>query len=138
MQNKSLPSRRANATSCLLGATAEWIGLHNQRIAKIQEWQRLETQLFAHAKRDGIAVDASLESDQPEAQAMKSLDKQIEELGQRTDDIAASILSQPAESLVEAVAKIEVGLKIQGPEDWQPYALELVADGLDALRKQLG
>jgi len=69
---------------------------------------------------------------------MKALNKQIEELGQQADDLASEILSQPVGSLAEAVAKIEVGLKIQGPEDWQPYALDLVEDGLDAFRMRLG
>lgn len=116
----------------------EWIDLHNQRAAKIQEWQRLETQLFTQAKRMGIAIDASFESDRPEAQAMKVLDVQIEELAQQTDDLAAKILSLSVGSLSEAAGKIEVGLKLQGSEDWQPYALELVENGLDALRNRLG
>lgn len=138
MQNKFSPNGRAVESSSLLGAKAEWISLHNNRLAKIQAWQRPETQLFTQAKQKGIPVEASLASDQPEAQAMKTLDKRIEELSQQTDDLAEYILSKPIGSLAEAVAKIEVGLKIQGAEDWQPYALELIEDALDALNKQFG
>lgn len=137
MRNLSYHAQRAPEASNLLEAIAEWISLHNQRIAKIHEWQRLETQLFTQAKKSGVAIEASFGSDWPEAQGMKALDEQIEQLAQQTDDLAAKILSQPIGSLAEAVAKIEAGLKLQGPEDWQPYALELVEDGLDALRKQL-
>lgn len=138
MQNKFPPHGRAVESSSMLGAKAEWISLHKKRPAKIQAWQCLETQLFTQAKQNGIPVEASLESDQPEAQAMKALDKQIEELSQQTDDLAEYILSKPIGSLAEAVAKIEFGLKIQGPEDWQPCALELIEDALDALNKQFG
>lgn len=138
MQNKLSPNGRAVESSSLLGAKAEWISLHNKRLAKIQAWQCLETQLFTKAKRKGILVEASLESDQPETLAMKTLDKRIEELSQQTDDLAEYILSKPIGSLAEAVAKIEVGLKIQGAEDWQPCALELIEDALDALNKQVG
>lgn len=138
MRNTSNPAQRATESSNLLEAIAEWISLQNQRFAKIHEWQRLETQLFTQAKQSGIAIEASFESDRPEAKDMKALDEQIEDLAQQNDDLAAKILSQPVGSLIEAAAKIEVGLKLQGSEDWQPYALELVEDGLDALRKSLG
>lgn len=137
MRNKSYSIRRPFETSNLLAACGEWIRLHNHRIAKIGEWQRLETQLFTQAKQSGIAVETCLESDRLEAHAMKELDSQIETLGQQTDDLAAKLLSLSVASLAEVVAKIEVGLKIQGSEDWQPYALELVEDGLNALRKRL-
>ncbi|ABI75497.1 hypothetical protein HNE_1598 [Hyphomonas neptunium ATCC 15444] len=138
MRNTSHKIQTAPESSSLLEGVAEWISLYNQRAAKIQEWQSLETQLFTQAKRMGIAIEASFESDRPEAQAMKALDEHIEELAQQTDDLAATILSQPVGSLAEAAGKIEIGLKLQGAEDWQPYALELVEDGLDALRNRLG
>ncbi|MBA4337903.1 MAG: hypothetical protein C0421_03555 [Hyphomonas sp.] len=137
MRNKLYSTRKPFETSNLLAVSSEWISLHTQRISKISEWQCLETQLFTQAKQRGIAVETCLESDRPEAHAMKELDTQIEALGQQTEDLAANILSLPVESLAEVVAKIEVGLKIQGSEDWQPYALELVEDGLNALRKRL-
>jgi seryl-tRNA synthetase len=137
MQNTLHPNLRAAESSELLSAVAEWISLHNQRMAKIHEWQRLETQLFTLAKQIGISIEASYGSDRPEAQAMKALDEQIEELAQQTDDLAVKILAQPVGSLAEATAKIEVGLKLQGPEDWQPCALELVEHGLSAIRKRL-
>lgn len=137
MRNTSYKAQMATESSSLLEALAKWISLYNQRAAKIQEWQRLETQLFAQAKRMGIAIEASFESDRPEAQAMKALDELIEELAQQTDDLAAKILSLPVGSLAEAAGKIEVGLKLQGPEDWQPHALELVEEGLGAVRERL-
>ena len=138
MRNTSYIVQRPNESSSLMETMTEWIDLHNQRAAKIQEWQRLETQLFSQAKRMGIDIEASFESDRPETRAMKVLDAQIEELAQQTDDLAAKILSLPVGSLSEAAGKIEVGLKLQGSEDWQPYALELVENGLDALRNRLG
>ena len=138
MQNKlNVPLTDIEASDLLL-AIVEWTSLNDQRVARIQEWQRMETQLFSKAKRSCIAVQKYLKTDRPEVETMKALDRRIEELGQLTEDLAAKILSLPAESLAEAIAKIEVGLKIQGPEDWQPYALDLVEDGLGALRKQPG
>lgn len=138
MQNKLSRNGQALESSGLLGAKAEWINLHKKRIETIQEWQCLETRLFTQAKRGGIPVETLLESDQPDAHAMKALDKRVSELSQQTDDLARYILSKPLGSPAEALAKIEIALKIQGPEDWQPYALELIEVALEALHKQFG
>lgn len=138
MRNKSKPTRAAKEASELLRAAAEWCALHDQRVARIQDWQTLETQLFTKTKRRGIAIEACLDTNLPEVEAMNALDRRIAELDQLTEELAAKILLLPVDSLAEAIATIEVGLKIQGSEDWQPNALELVENGLGALRKPLG
>ena len=37
-----------------------------------------------------------------------------------------------------ALAKIELGLAVQGPFDWRDHALELVEEGLKDLRDMIG
>jgi hypothetical protein len=42
-----------------------------------------------------------------------------------------------ATSIAGALAKIELGLKVQGPYDWQDHALELAEGGVSELKAMM-
>jgi hypothetical protein len=57
--------------------------------------------------------------------------------GKKLDRQAARIVVKRANSPEGALAKIEMGLKIQGPYDWEEYAFALIQDGCEQLRQRL-
>jgi hypothetical protein len=93
-------------------------------------WQHFETLLFDKARGMGMGCDTAGESDLPEAQAMRALDAEIDETRRRLDASAGEIRRVRATTVAGAIAKIELGLKVQGPFDWQDHALELLEDGV--------
>ena len=74
----------------------------------------------------------------PEARAMRALDRKIKSAGKKLDRRAARIVLKRVTSRREgALAKIEMGLRIQGPYDWEEYAFALIQDGCEQLRARL-
>lgn len=116
---------------------AAWIEGHDALLELEREWQCNETALFAKARRQRISFDAALESDLAEAQEMRSRDRLIKALRAKLDADAFKIRSTPSSSIACAVAKLELGLNVQGPFDWRDHALELVHDGIRELRALL-
>jgi hypothetical protein len=113
---------------------AAWIA-SDQRLTAMQlRWQDFETLLFAKARRMKMSCEQACRSNLPEAQAMRSLDKDIEATRRQLNAAAGEISLLPATTISGALAKIELGLKVQGPFDWQDRALELLQDGIVELR----
>jgi hypothetical protein len=70
----------------------------------------------------------------PEALALRSLDLEISNSVEWLEDEAREILALPARTIGGAIAKIELGLRVQGPYDWRDNARELAEQGLSELR----
>jgi hypothetical protein len=121
----------------LAGRAAEWIAADERLAAMYLRWQRFETLLFDRARRMKMPCEEACDSDLPEAQAMRALDTEIEETRRWLDASAGEIRLTPAATVAGAIAKIELGLKVQGPFDWQEHALELLEDGIAELRELL-
>jgi hypothetical protein len=118
----------------LAAKAAQWIAANERLAAMHLSWQDFESLLFEKAQRMRVSCDKAYRNNWPEAQAMRSLDKDIEETRRRLDAAAGEIRCQPATTIAGAIAKIELGLKVQGPFDWQDHALELLEDGVAELR----
>jgi len=118
----------------LASKAAEWIATDERLTALQLSWQHLETLLFAKARQMKMDCEHACQTNLPEAQAMRALDKEIEETRRRLDATAGEIRLIPATTIAGAIAKIQLGLKVQGPFDWQDHARELLEDGLAELR----
>jgi hypothetical protein len=118
----------------LVVRTAGWIAGHEQLNLMQLRWQGFESLLFDKARRMGMGCEEACESDLPEAQAMRALDEEIEAARRQLDAAAGEIRLIPATTIAGAIAKIELGLRVQGPYDWQDHALELLEGGLAELR----
>jgi len=116
---------------------AEWIAADGSLTAMQLEWQEPESQLFDKAKRMKIGCERATRSNLPEAQAMRGLDARIRETLQQLAVSADEISQIPATTIEGALAKIELGMKVQGPFDWQNSALELLQDGIAELRAMM-
>ena len=69
---------------------------------------------------------------------MRILNQRIEAAYPALEQDAGAIRALPTMSAEGALAKIELGLAVQGPFDWRDHALELVEEGLQDLRGMIG
>lgn len=116
---------------------ASWIARKAWLESMIRQWQSLESILHAKTRRDTTFAKAC-DGDTPEACAMRILNQRIEAAYPALDEEAGAICALPTMSAQGAVAKIELGLAVQGPFDWRDHALELVQEGLKDLRDMIG
>jgi hypothetical protein len=135
------PSLVANAVDLptfgpdeLVAKAAQWIATDDRLTTMQLRWQGFESLLFDKARRMGMDCDEACRSSLPEAEAMRSLDEEIEATRRRLVAAAGEIRQIPATTIAGAIAKIELGLKVQGPFDWQDHARELLEDGIAELR----
>lgn len=105
--------------------------------AMIRRRQHLESLLHAKTRRD-MAFDTAHESELPEASAMRILNKRIEATYPELKEEAGAISALPTLSAEGALAKIELGLAVQGPFDWRDHAIELIEEGIIDLRDMIG
>ena len=115
-----------------------WMAAYDAREALIREWQHQETALFAKVKAAGLSVDRGMRSGMAEARAMRALDRRIKAARRKLDRDAGRIVLMRATSAQGALAKIMVGLRIQGHYDWNDEIVEaLVQDGCEQLALML-
>jgi hypothetical protein len=128
----------APAPDPVVAKAAAWMAAYDAREALIREWQHQETALFAKVKAAGLSVDRGMRSQMPEARAMRALDRKIKTSRKKLDRDAGRIVLMRATSAQGALAKIRVGLRIQGPYDWNDEIVEaLVQDGCEQLALML-
>lgn len=65
-----------------------------------------------------------------DARAMRALNRQINASFNNLQQAAEQASLMEATTIEGAIAKIELGLAVQGPFDWRDHALELAQDGL--------
>jgi hypothetical protein len=117
--------------------TASWIASKARLEAMIRQWQSLESILHIKVRQRMEFPDA-YDSDLPEACAMRILNQRIEAAYPDLEEEAGAIRELPTMSAEGAIAKIELGLAVQGPFDWRDHALELLQEGLRDLRGMIG
>lgn len=112
---------------------AAWIAERQRLDSLTFAWQRLETQLMGRAKALGVDMDDAREPGLPEARAMRVLDAKMETSHRKLADLVAAVRSMRAVSAEGALAKVDLGLRVQGRYGWQDHALELLQGGADEL-----
>jgi len=111
-----------------------WAVSHDHLTEMQQQWQSLEAALFERAKKRRVSCERACASDWPEARAMRDLRTSISALFHALEISADEILRMDSATIADAIAKIRLGLLVQGPFDWRENALELMRAGLEDLR----
>lgn len=117
---------------------AAWIAKRQSLEGLIFEWQRLEKQLIKRAKLLDIPIDDARGQRFPEAAAMRSLDRRMDRAYGILETLACDSSHLPAVTAEGALAKVGLGVKVQGRYGWQPYALELLESGVGELGALVG
>lgn len=125
------------ATDPVVTAVRQWMADQHAREAMIREWQDWENALCQRIRPLPMNLSQASRSGLPEARAMRTLDRKIKTVGKKLDRRAARIVLKRVTSPEGALAKIEMGLRIQGPYDWEEYAFALIQDGCEQLRARL-
>lgn len=134
------PAPRATlrqAADPVVDAVRQWMADQKARDAMIREWQDWENALCQRIRLLPMNLSQAGRSGLPEARAMRALDRKIKTAGKKLDRRAARIVLKRVTSPEGALAKIEMGLCIQGPYDWEEYAFALFQDGCEQLRTRL-
>lgn len=116
-------------------AVSKWRCGRAEADAIALRWQRLETQLFKRCKHLGLT--RALRSGLPEARALRVLTRKLNAAERKLERSAARIAQMRATSGEGALAKIEMGLRIQEPQDCEDMAWVLIRSGVDELRHVL-
>lgn len=124
----------AEGADKLLAKIAMWSASDGRLTSLELQWQGLESLLFDKAKRMRMSCDKATRSNMPEAQGMRALDVEINATHAKLEALASDISLMPALTIADAIAKIELGLKVQGPYDWREHALELLEGGIAELQ----
>jgi hypothetical protein len=117
----------------LVERVGAWIAERQRLDALTFGWQRLETQLMGRAKALGVDMEDARGRRLPEARAMRVLDGKMETSHRELSDLAKAASLMRAVSVEGALAKVELGLSVQGRHGWQDHALELLQGGTDEL-----
>lgn len=123
----------AGADAFLVQA-ARWISTNERLAAMEQEWRDLESCLFDKAALLKIDCLAAGRSSLPEARALRTLGRRIKATYRKQELLAEKVSHIPATTMAGVLAKIELGLKVQGPYDWNDHALELLEGGIAEMR----
>lgn len=113
----------------VVAVAAAWIAKRQSLEAMIFEWQRLEKDLIKRAKLLGVPIDGARGRKFPEAAVLRSLDRRMDRTYEVLESLARDASCLPAATAEGALAKIGLGVKVQGRYGWQPYALELLETG---------
>lgn len=116
---------------------AAWIAEQQRLDSLTLEWGNLETQLRRRADRLCVDMEDARGQRLPEARAMRALDDQIETSYRCLTYMAETAAAMPAISLSGVLAKLELGLRIQGKYSWQDNAMALLEGGAEELRTLL-
>lgn len=132
------PSRERQQSSAIVldpvvAKVAAWIADRDLIDAKMREWQDQEVALCKKIKTLGMSLTRAYRCGLPEAREMRALDLQIKSGLKRLERNARKIVLMRVSSAEGALAKIRLGLRIQGPYDWEDYAYALAQDGCEEL-----
>lgn len=129
------PIAKNAAPDPLIARAAEWIAANDRLDALSVEADDLQGHVFDKARALGIRGDVACRSNMPEARAMRMMKRDLVDGYRDLEQLAGDIREMRAISVAGALAKIQLGLKVQGEFDWREHALELAEDGIAELRQ---
>lgn len=122
----------------IVGKVDSWIAERDTIDAMMEEWADLEVVLCDKIKPTGMSLSQAYRCGLPEARAMRRLDRKIKPGLRRLDRSAQRIALMRTNSAQGALAKVRLGMRIQGPYDWNDdYVYALVQDGCEQLALML-
>lgn len=129
---------RSEVSSDHLVVRATGWTMRHQRIIEMElEWQRLEAALFTKAATREISCAAAMKGKFAEAKRMRALDAEIGVGYRELAFEAGEIQAMKSSSVAAALAKVELGLRVQGPYDWRDHARQLIDEGIGELKSML-
>jgi len=127
-----------SADDPVVSQVAGWIAERKAIEAMMEGWADQEFALCKKVKPMGLSLTQAYRCGLPEARAMKRLDRKIKLGLTRLERQARAIVLMRTTSAAGAFAKITLGVKIQGPYDWNDdYVYALVQDGCEQLALML-
>jgi len=121
----------------LVARVRAWIGEQNAADALTREWQwqLLEHALFLKCKP--MTLPQATRSGMAEARAMRALEQRMKAASRKLDRAGGRLVQTRAVTAARALAKIEMGLKIQEPLDCEEYSWALIKGRFEDLRQLL-
>lgn len=119
----------------LIAKTASWVAANARIDAMLVAADELQGQVFEKARKLQIKGNKACRSRVPEARRYRALSRKITAGYRDLERLAGEITMMSAVSVEGALAKIELGLNVQGPFDWRDYALEITESGIAELRQ---
>jgi hypothetical protein len=138
--SSTVASRSPNASlpDPVVGRVEAWIAERDAIDAMMEEWADLEVAVCAKFKSHSLSLTRACRSQAPEAQAMRLLDRKIKSGLRRLHRKARRIVMMRPTSAQGALAKVWLGMRIQGPYDWNDeYIYALMRDGCEQLSLML-
>lgn len=127
--------RRQDVVDPIVAKAERWIAGKAEIEAMIFAWQDLEHVLFDKARAMKIEVDEVMRSRMPEARAMRVISRKRNAAHLALDDLATEIRFMTPVTVAGALAKIDLGLRVQDRYAWTEHAFELAEDGMIQLRR---
>lgn len=125
----------ANPPDPLIAKAAVWVAANARIDAMSVEADDLQGQVFEKARNLQIKGDKACRSRMPEARRYRALSRKITAGYRNLEQLGGEISMMSAVSIEGALAKIELGLNVQGPFDWRDHALEITESGIAELRQ---
>ena len=119
----------------VIAEVATWMAAKDAVEALQQDWLNLEQRLSQTIGPLKMDLLEDGRSGLPEARAMRALTRKMQARDRELERAAHGIVHMRASSVAGVLAKIELGLRIQGHYDWQDNALALVQGGIEQLRE---
>lgn len=119
----------------LIAKAASWVAASARIDAMSVEADELQGQVFDKARKLRIKGIKACRSRMPEARRYRALNRKITAGYHNLELLAGEISAMAAVSIEGALAKIELGLNVQGPFDWRDHALEIAESGIAELRQ---
>lgn len=137
-QERLPPSAAAPNPDSVVAKVEAWLADRDAIDAMMHEWQDQESALCDRIAGTPMNLTQACRSGLAEARAMRALDRKIKAGLKRLHRAAQRIVLMRTTSAEGALAKIRLGLRIQGPYDWNDdYVFALVQDGCEQLAQIL-
>lgn len=124
----------ARPSSAICEQVSEWIEARDAADRLVTEWQSLENKLFQIACSQRADLEQILASQLPASQRFRSLTQQIAAADRRLSRTAELIAKTPSLSARDAIAKIQLALRLAQFHCVDDNLWALVKSGFDDLR----
>jgi hypothetical protein len=123
----------AQAGDVLAARVRAWIEERHASDGLVRQWQTLEHQLSLRVKPLGMDLSQGVESNLSEARAMRGLMRRIRASDRRLAAEARRILRVRSSSWEGALAKIQLGFRMQAPVGPEDVSHALMQAGFEEL-----
>jgi hypothetical protein len=128
------PASSSHKLDPIVAKVDSWIAERGAIDAMMEQWADLEVVLCEKTRSRGVSLVQAYRCGFPEAREMRALDRNIKRGLCRLDRAAQRIVFLDSSSAQGALAKIRLGVRIQGPYDWNDdCAYALVHEGCEQL-----